>query len=551
VILAAVRRDQVDLVADELTRRYGADYGVLTATSAAEALGTVSALRRDERPLAVVLADHGLADKPGADLLADVAERYPAAKRVLMVPWADRTATDAVLRGTALGYLDLYLTPPWRRGDEEFHRSLTELLQAWDRSNRQQFEWVQVVGERWSPESHALRDLLYRNGVHFGFHDVTSDVGQQLLARAGISGPLPVVLFQSGEVFARPSAAAVAEALGVNVHETAPECDVLILGAGPAGLAAGVYGASEGLRTLLVEPEALGGQAGTSSLIRNYLGFPRGLSGTELAVRAYEQAWLFGARFILGRRADALRAEGSERVVTLDDGAQVRAKTVILALGVTYRRLQIESVERLVGRGVFYGAAMSEAAALRGEPVYVVGGANSAGQAATYLAKYAAKVTMLVRDASLDNDMSSYLIREVRNTPNIDVWYRAEVREALGRERLEGLLVSTSEGERRVEATAVFVLIGAVPRTDWLPPEVVRDERGYILTGADVTPARPAGARPPALFETSLPGVFAVGDVRLGAVRRVAASVGEGSVAIRFVHEYLKSEAEAQLTTSR
>ncbi len=415
------------------------------------------------------------------------------------------------------------------------------------RAHRPRFEAFQVVGEQWAPRSHEIRDLLSRNSVPFGFHPVDTQEGQALLQGAGATGErLPVVVGFDGRVLVDPSNAELAAALGIKTRPERKTYDVTVVGAGPAGLAAAMYGASEGLLTAVLEHEALGGQAGTSSMIRNYLGFPRGVSGSELAQRASEQAWILGADFIYGPSATGLGTAEPDRVVSLGDGAAATSRVVVLATGVTWRRLGVPSLEALVGVGVFYGAAASEAPAMRGQEVYVVGGANSAGQAAVHLAKYAARVTMLVRADSLARAMSDYLIREIEGTPNIDVRCRTEVVDGQGDGRLTALTL-TDRGSGLTEtapATALFILIGAEPHTDWLPDSIRRDRWGFVLTGADLlTDGRlPAGwplERPPMPFETSLPGVFAVGDVRHGSIKRVASAVGEGSVAIRLIHDYL------------
>jgi thioredoxin reductase (NADPH) len=401
---------------------------------------------------------------------------------------------------------------------------------------------VRVVGERWSSRSHELRDALTRNTVPFGFYASDSEEGRRLLRDHGVDPTrLPAAITYDGSVLHDPTLADVGEALGVNTRPSSEAYDLAILGAGPAGLSAAVYGASEGLRTLVIEPRAIGGQAGTSSMIRNYLGFPRGVSGGDLTFRAWEQALLFGVRFVFANSATELKTRGKERVITLTDGSEVIARAVIIAAGVAYRRIGVPSLEHLVGVGVFYGAAGSEAPAMTGEEAYVVGGANSAGQAALHLARFGAHVTLLVRGESLAAGMSDYLIRQIEATPNVEVRLGTRVAEGRGEERLEALaLEDTRTGEREeVTAAAIFVMIGAEPRTEWLGDAVRRDERGFILTGRDVPREGWTLDRPPLPFETSIPGVFAAGDVRYGSVKRVAGAVGEGSVAVGSVHRYL------------
>jgi thioredoxin reductase (NADPH) len=402
---------------------------------------------------------------------------------------------------------------------------------------------VRIVGERWSPRSHELRDMLGRNTVPFGFYDADSDDGRRLLRAYRVDVErLPAVILHDGSVLHDPSPIDVANALGVQTQPASEVYDLAILGAGPAGLAAAVYGASEGLRTVVIEPQAIGGQAGTSSMIRNYLGFPRGVSGGELTFRAWEQTLLFGTQFVFMQRAIGVTARGDEHLIRLGDASEVRARAVIIAAGVAYRRLEIEAIERLVGLGVFYGAAGVEAPALAGEQVYVVGGANSAGQAALHLAKFAGRVTLLVRGESLEESMSDYLITQIAATPNVTVRLRTRVVDGAGEERLDRLTLEDGQTGQREEvaAGALFILIGAEPRTEWLREAIACDDRGYLLTGRDMPGEAWSLQRAPLPFETSMPGVFAVGDVRHGSVKRVAGAVGEGSVAIGSIHQYLR-----------
>jgi thioredoxin reductase (NADPH) len=531
----------------ELGKRYGADYRVIVTGSAQEALDALGELRDGQGQVSLVLAGLRLQDATGTELLARVRELCPAARRVLLISWGDQASVKAVVQATVLGDLDAYVVRPGAPPDEVFHRSVTEQLGEWGRSNLPGIEVVRVVGEEWAARSHELRELLGRNGIPFSFYPAGSPEGQRLLER-GSGQALPTVVMFDGRVLADPTNAEVAEALGVSTKPGSGRYDVTVIGAGPAGLAAAVYGASEGLSTVVVEPEAIGGQAGTSSLIRNYLGFPSGVSGGDLAVRAYTQAWSFGAEYVYGNPATSLRPEGPELVVTLADGTEVRSRAVVVASGMAYRRLGIPALDALTGAGVFYGAAASEAKAVQGSEVFVVGGANSAGQAAVYLAKYAAQVTLLVRGRSLADSMSEYLIREIDAAPNIAVRCRVAVTGGSGQNRLESLTLTDLESSaaETVGAGALFVLIGAEPRTQWLPDTVRRDRSGFVVTGPDLLEdGRPAGDWPlrrlPMFLESSLPGVFAVGDVRYGSVKRVASAVGEGSIAIRLVHDYLRS----------
>jgi thioredoxin reductase (NADPH) len=476
------------------------------------------------------------------------AELAPEAKRAVLLGPGELNATrEDLLRSAALGDIETYLSKPTRQPDEPFYRAVGRFIEDWDRLNRPQFELIRLIGDPWDPGVLRIRDAMYRSGLPTGFYAADSDAGRALLEQAGTAGPLPVVVTFDGRVLTEPTGAQIAALLGVNVDPSGHNFDVIVVGAGPAGLAAAVYAASEGLHVLIVETEALGGQASTSSLIRNYLGFPRGLSGVDLTTRAYWQAWFFGARFILGRNAAGLRADGDLRVLLLDDGTQARARAIVLASGVSYRRVGIESIERFVGRGVFYGAPVTQAPGIADQPVLVVGGGNSSAQAALFLARYASRVTLVVRNPGLE-DMSQYLIDDITADSSIEVRPNTALVGAEGDTRLRRVTLHDRVRDVRdtVQASAVFVLIGGEPRTEWLPPEIVRDERGYVLTGADVNAVMYEVADRPALhYETSMPGVFAAGDVRQGGLKRVAAAVGDGSSTIRHVHEYLALHAHA------
>ena len=533
----------------ELRKRYGADYQVIAAGSVEEAFETLGRLRQDRRHVCLVLADQRLPGATGTQLLAKVRQLHPAARRTLLISWGDPASRDAVVEATVMGDMDAYVVKPGTSPDERFHQSVTDQLREWARTHLTGTEVVRVIGEAWAARSHELRELLERNGIPFRFYPADGPDGQRLLEETGAAGTvLPVVVMFDGRVLPDPSKAEIAEALGMSTRPSGGRYDVTVIGAGPAGLAAAVYGASEGLSTVVVEPEAIGGQAGTSSLIRNYLGFPSGVSGGDLAVRAYTQALSFGAEYVYGNPAASLRPEGPELVVTVADGTEIRSGAVVVASGMAYRRLGIAELDALTGAGVFYGAAASEAKAVQGSEVFVVGGANSAGQAAVHLAKYAAQVTLLVRGRSLADSMSEYLIREIDAAPNIAVRCRVAVTGGAGQNRLESLTLTDLESRvaETVGAAALFVLIGAEPRTQWLPDTVRRDQSGFVVTGTDLLEdGRPAGDWPlrrlPMFLESSLPGVFAVGDVRYGSVKRVASAVGEGSIAIRLVHDYLRS----------
>ena len=523
-----------------LERRFGADYQVVVEESPTRALERLRELRASGVDVAVILADQSLPEMAGVEFLAQCTDICPEAKRCVLVNFGELEAQrEPILRSAALGQIETFLGKPWREADEAFYHGVTKFLDEWDRTHRPQFEAIRIVGDPWDPYGHALREALHRSGVPFGFYDAGDERGRRLLEKSGVSGPLPVAIFPDGRALARPGGNEIAGALGINTDPTSRDFDVIVVGSGPAGLAAAVYAASEGLATLLVENEALGGQASTSTLIRNYLGFPRGLSGQELAGRAFRQAWFFGASFVIGRNAVGLRRDGELLVLELDDGSAARGRTVVLATGVAYRRLGISRLEEMVGHGVFYGAPVTEAQGMAGQHVYVVGGGNSSGQAVVHLARYAARVTLVVRDPQL-GEMSDYLIRELEAQRNVDVRLNTVVEDARGDGRLRSLVLRDTARAvvEEVEAAAVFILIGAEPHTAWLPPEIRREERGYILTGDSIREPL-ADGRLSATLETSMAGVFAVGDVRNGSMKRIAAAVGEGATAIRKVHEYL------------
>jgi thioredoxin reductase (NADPH) len=535
-------------IRDELERRYGGDYRIRCEGSALDALAKLERWRDASEPVALVLADQWMPDLTGEEFLARAKALYPNAKRAMLVAfgaWGDRRTADAMLRAMARGRMDYYVLKPWRRGDEYFHRTVTEFLHEWQRASSASPQEIAVICERRSPRAHRLRDLLARNGVPHVVHETDSGEGRRMLAEAGQEGTRePVVVLLGGGVLVDPTDVELAGAYGVSTTlEDRSDFDVAVVGAGPAGLAAAVYASSEGLATLVVERESIGGQAGSSSLIRNYLGFARGVSGSDLAQRAFQQAWIFGARFLHTREVTALHPGEGRHVLALSDGSEATATAVVLATGISYRRLGIPELEALVGTGVFYGASVSEARAHAGEEVYVVGGGNSAGQAAVHLSRYAERVTILVRRGSLAETMSSYLIAEIDAAENIRVRRHAEVAGCAGDGVLEAITLRDPLSGRTeiVPAAALFILIGAEPHTSWLPEAVTRNSWGYLLTGPDL----PAGswplARPPLMLETSLPGVFAVGDARNGSTKRVASAVGEGSVVIEQVHQLVDS----------
>ena len=537
--------DALRALRDALVRRFGSDYDVRCEATGDAGLAGLDRLLARGVDVAMLFADIWLPGMDGVAYLERAHARYPDAKRALLLTVGDVAAMEPLLRATALGQVDLAIYRPWVSPEEWLYPQVQEALSNWAKTHLPRFELVTVVGEQWSPRAHELRDLLTRNAVPFGFRDADSEEGRRLIAEFDLDrSRLPAVLFSGGRVLADPSKPELAAALGVRTRPDPEPYDLVVVGAGPAGLAAAVYGTSEGLRTVVVEQEALGGQAGTSSMIRNYLGFPRGLSGGELTQRAYEQAFLFGAQFVFAHAATGLTARGDERVVALAGGSEAVGRAVVVATGVAYRRLGIPALDRLLGAGVFYGAGAAEAAAMAGQAVFVVGAGNSAGQAALHLARFAARVTMLVRGDTLVESMSEYLITEIAARPNVEVRLRTRVIGGHGDQRLESLILEDGgTGNRQeVPAAAAFVLIGATPRTDWLAGALRRDTAGYVLTDRDLEALEASDwplPRPPLPLETSLPGVFAAGDVRAGAVKRVASAVGEGSVAIRHVHEYL------------
>ena len=537
----------------ELCKRYGEDYRVVTVGSVVTAVARLQELWEGGEEVAVVLADQWMWGISGTDFLARAHRHFPTAKRVLLISQGDSAVRGPVLRSAALGRIDHYVNKPVGSPDEAFHRAISQFLDEWSRHHRPARAAVRIVGHRWAARSHELRDLWSRSGVPFEFHDADSARGKELLTGVGTTR-LPVVTMFDRRVLVDPSNEEIVDAFAeeipysVNIRPGQRSFDLVIVGAGPAGLAAAVYGASEGLKTLVLEKTTFGGRAGTSALIRNYPGFSRGISGQELATQAYTQAWLFGATFHLARGATGLRRDGKTLVVSLSDGTEVEGAVVVGATGASYRRLGVPSLEALTGAGVFYGAAVTEAPAVRGREVYVVGGANSAGQAAMHLSKYASKVTLVVRGDSLSAGMSDYLVREIEAAPNVRVRLGARVVGGGGEGRLEHLTIqdARSGATETVGAAALFVLIGARPHTNWLPSEVERDQKGYVLTGRDLTyderdHCRWTEDRPPLPLETNMPGVFVTGDMRHGSVKRVASAVGEGSMAIQMVHEYLNA----------
>jgi thioredoxin reductase (NADPH) len=568
-VLRAVERD--------LRRQYSSDYRVARAESGQSALELLEALKRRGESSALFLVDQRMPQMTGVEFLEKAADLYPEARRVLLTAYAD---TDAAIRAINQVHIDHYLLKPWDPPKEKLYPVLTDLLDDWRLGYEPVFGGIRVVGHQWEPASHQVKDFLTRNNIPYLWLDIDRSGDAIFLVESANlrARDLPCLFFQDGSVLRRPDNRAIAERVGLQTVADHPLYDLIVIGAGPAGLAAAVYGASEGLRTIVVEHQAPGGQAGTSSRIENYLGFPGGISGGELARRAVTQARRFGVEILTAQEVVGLVADGPSRTVKLGDGNELRCRAVIIATGVTYRHLEAKGIQELTGAGVYYGAAMSEGESVRDKDVYIVGGANSAGQAAMYFSRFANQVTMLVRGESLSSSMSQYLIDQIAATENIRLLTQTQVQEAIGSDRLERLVLRRNGTEETVSASALFVFIGAVPHTHWLRDAVERDSHGFIFSGLDAQ-AHDVGARGPsagprrsgterrssfmqrrsslmmspmavtdshhtyipALLETSLPGVFVAGDVRHGSVKRVASAVGEGSMAVMYVHQYLSS----------
>jgi thioredoxin reductase (NADPH) len=530
-------------IAQDLRRAYGDRFRVVRVESGTRALDVLRKVKLSDDPVALMLVDQRMPGLSGVDFLAQARSLYPTAKGALLTAYAD---TDAAIKAINDVHLDYYLMKPWDPPEDRLYPVLDDLLDDWLSSYRPAFEGIRVIGHRWSPESHATRDFLARNQVPYCWLDATTDPkARELIELAAPGGvALPVVIFPDGSVLTNPTTQALAEKIGMRGQTEVKLYDLLVVGAGPAGLAAAVYGASEGLRTAVLERLAPGGQAGMSSRIENYLGFPSGLSGSDLARRALTQAQRFGAELLLTRDVVGLKVcEGSITVQT-SDGTEIGAHSLIVATGVSYRRLDVPGIEQLTGRGVYSGAAAVDAASLKGEDIYLVGGANSAGQAAIYFAERARTVTMLIRGGSLSATMSHYLVDRIEKTPNIHLRFHTTVEQAIGEEHLDALaLKQTTTGEiGTVSADGLFIFIGALPRTEWLEGTVARDPQGFVLTGPDVLAQAKPGTwtqdRAPFILETSVPGIFAAGDVRHGSGKRVSAAVGEGSMAVMLVWQH-------------
>ena len=539
-VLRAIERD--------LRRKYASEYRVLRAESGAAALEIVRELKLRNNPVALFLVDQRMPGISGVEFLGQAIELFPEAKRVLLTAYADTDAAIAAINEAGVNH---YLLKPWDPPEENLYPVIDDLLEDWKADIPPQFEGIRVLGNRWSPESHNIKDFLARNHVPYQWLDIeTADTDGEVRALIDLlddeeKQALPLVIFPNGLRLRRPLLSDLAKNVGLRTRAAEAFYDLAIVGGGPAGLAAAVYGASEGLRTVMVEREAPGGQAGMSSRIENYLGFPSGLSGGDLARRAVVQARRFGVE-IISAEATGLRLDGPYRLLQLADGAELSCHALLVATGVQWRKLNAPGVERLTGAGIYYGAAMTEALSTKDEDVFVIGGANSAGQAAMYFSRYARRVVMLVRGSSLSNSMSQYLIDQLKETRNIQIEFNSSLVEAFGDDHLEAISIrcGPTNEVNRVPANSVFIMIGAEPNTTWLGDIVERDDRGFILSGPDLMHdgKRPKGwqlDRDPGLLETNVPGIFVVGDVRHGSVKRVASGVGEGSVAVSFVHQYL------------
>ncbi|MPZ72803.1 MAG: fused response regulator/thioredoxin-disulfide reductase [Nitriliruptorales bacterium] len=537
--------DALSRLQDALRTRYGNSYGVETERSVQAALSRLQGHAESGIEVALLLADQWMPGTTGVEFLAEAGLLHPHARRLLMIDVGDVSAERPIAQAMTLNQLEFYFGKQWESPEEELYPVTGEALRRWALTRRPRYEKAKVVGD--SPRARAIHRMLERNNVTSGLYAPDSPAARHLIRQHDIdTDRLPAIVLYDGRVVTDPTDQELAGALGGSTAPGSGTYDVAIVGAGPAGLAAAVYAGSEGLRLVAVESDNVGGQAGASAKIRNYLGFPWGISGLELAERAGRQAAQVGAELVVTRPVTALRSEGLDRVVTLSNGAEIRSRTVIVATGATYRRLDVPGIDALVDAGVFYGAAVTDVQVLEDANVYIVGGGNSAGQAAAHLAAAGARVGLLVRRDSLAATMTDYLVREIGGSANIDVLFNTQVASVIGEQRLRGLvLVDTKSGtERRVEAEALYVYTGATPHTDWLDGVVARDRWGYILTGSDVpadTGERDEPPRSPLLLETSVPGVFAAGDARSGSVKRVAAAVGEGSTAVLMVREYLKA----------
>ncbi|MEA5364494.1 FAD-dependent oxidoreductase [Amycolatopsis sp., V23-08] len=530
-------------VARDLRRRYGKDYRVIRADSGADALEALREIKLRGDAVAAILADYRMPQMDGIAFLEKAMDLFPHARRALLTAYAD---TDAAIQAINVVDVDHYLLKPWDPPEEKLYPVIDALVETWKAVGDKPVDEVKLLGHRYSSPSFHMRDFLARNAVPYRWFSVEEDEGKRLLKAADATeADIPVIVTPEGTVLKRPSTSEIADAVGLSTRPAQEFYDLVVIGGGPAGLGAAVYGASEGLRTVLVEKKATGGQAGTSSRIENYLGFPDGVSGAQLTDRARRQAQKFGAEVLTARDVVGLEARGSSRVITFGDGSEIAAHSVILASGVTYRALDAEGIDELSGRGVYYGSAATEAPECKGEHVYIVGGANSAGQAAVFFSRHASDVSILVRGESLESSMSHYLIEQIAGIGNIHVRTRTTVKQAHGDEHLERLTLCENGVTEEVDTGHLFIFIGAAPRTEWLGDDLHRDDHGFVCTGPDLLAGgqRPRGwtlDRDPHYLESSIPGVFVAGDVRSQSVKRVASAVGEGAMAVTLVHRYLE-----------
>ncbi|MCU0446938.1 MAG: FAD-dependent oxidoreductase [Microscillaceae bacterium] len=536
-VLRAIQRD--------LNARYRKDYKIIAAESGESALEVVKSLKQRNEVVALIVSDQRMPGMQGVDLLLASKDYYPEAKKVLLTAYAD---TGVAIKAINDVQLDYYLLKPWDPPEQNLYPPIDELLSDWNNHFLPDLSRIKIIGFQWAPLSHELRDFLAANLIPYSFLDIeTSKEAEELLQLHQISKDnLPAVIFEDGKHLARPNLTEVAEKAGLNIQASQKMYDLVIIGAGPSGLAASVYGASEGLNTLLIERRAPGGQAGASSRIENYLGFPTGLSGAELTKRAITQTLRFGTELLSPREVVKIELKDGYKIITLNDDSEIKTKTVLVATGVSYRELEVEGIQRFTGAGVYYGSVITEAHACRNTQVFVVGGGNSAGQAAMFLSRFAGKVNILIRGEGLAATMSSYLIDQIKSTPNIEVHNFTVVKRVCGSEKLEEVEIVNVQTHQTqlLPAKALFVFIGTKPFTEWLPSELIKDDKGFLLTGRDLIHVEGFAKvwkmrREPYLLETSIPGIFASGDVRVGGMGRVASAVGEGSMAVKFVHQYL------------
>lgn len=547
IFLIAHEQSVLEALHKDIRNRYGTDYRIHCDADPYSALAELKRWVTEEELVALIIADQRMPELSGVDFLVKAHELHPDAKRILLVE-RDYTQDNPSVPAMMLGQIDYHLVKPWFP-EQGLYPAVSEFLTAWESSRESRFLMFNIVGPKQSPRAHEIRDLLTRTHMPYNYHSEDSEKGRSLLEEAGQDGSrLPVAIRHDGRVLVEPTDSDIIEAIGGGTQLKEKVYDVAIIGAGPAGLAAAVYSASEGLETVVIEKQISGGQAGTSNRIRNFPGFTWGIGGHDFAYRACEQAWLFGANMVFAQEVTQIRSDGPMHTVRVADGREITTKTVVIATGVSWRRLGIPRLESLIGTGVFYGAAGSEAKAMKGQSVCIVGAGNSAGQAASHLAKYASSVTMLVRGDTLTKSMSEYLITEIRETPNIHVRLGVEIIDGEGEGKLEAVTIQDRSTRKieRIPTAALFVMIGAEPKTDWLDQVVARNRQGYILTGRDAAENNDAKhqwplKRSPLSLETSTPGIFTAGDVRYRSVKRVASAVGEGSIAIQLLHEYFST----------